>query len=183
MQKAMVWTIALALVWGGVLATPVNAEEKISIHVERNRIDDPNKDRTPIPEFPWREHFAVEVTFIEPSEDLNLTLSDFKIVSYDPDAKGTKENPHWTHKDIAMEMQDENGVSIQEISFSSSEGTREILKTESGEETTVYRVGKNVKFLKDKEVRGLNLHVVFKQTLSQVLFEIDPPWAGRPPSG
>jgi hypothetical protein len=161
----------------------VDGRDVIKIEVGRHMIDDPNKGAMPIPEFPWRALFDLEVTFVEPAGGLMLTLSDFKIVSYDPEAAGTGEDPHWRPTNIEMEVKDENGENLQEISFASSEGVQETRKTESGEEKTVYGIGKTVEFWKDERVEGLNLHVVFKQTLSGVLFEIDPPWAGKPPTG
>lgn len=168
----------------------VNGRDVIQIEVGRHMIDDPNKGAMPIPEFPWRALFDLEVTFVEPAGGLMLTLSDFKIVSYNPDAAGTRADPHWSHPGIEMEVKDENGENLQVISFTSLEGEQGTLKTESGEQKTVYLIGKTVELWKDERDEGINLHVVFKQTLkvmtedrTEVLFEIDPPWAGKPPTG
>jgi len=148
----------------------VDGRDVIRIEVGRQIIADPNSARMPIPEFSWRIPFDVVVEWVEPAEGLELTLSDFELVSYDPQSKGQL----WTgDPEFDVVVCNEGDEQIQEVSFPYPERELELtLKTERKSDS-------------QEDSKG-NLHVLFKQTLKsegKEFFIIDPPWAGKPPTG
>lgn len=153
-----------------------SGQDGIRIKVGRHMIDDPNKGEIPIPEFLYGEPFVVQVKWVEPADGLMLTLSDFGLVSseIEPDPEGQTWIPD---PELAVVLQNEEGELLREISFSFSEAKPD----EGGELIT--RKTLILEKSGTRTIRPRHLLVLFKQTLSQVLFEIDPPWAGKPPTG
>jgi hypothetical protein len=180
MQKAMVWAVAVALVWLGVQATPVNAQDVILIKVGPDLIDDPNKDTVPIPEVEFGEPFDVEVRWVRPLDDLSIALSDFRLVSFNPDADYLKGEVIWTwDQDFRLELLNENNEKLREMSFSFSEAQRDSEGAYTRKTMTLHRRGS-----RDGEARPQL--ILFKQTVKDgdtVLFVHDPPWVGKPPTG
>ncbi|MGB5514495.1 MAG: hypothetical protein WBP36_08230, partial [Thermoanaerobaculia bacterium] len=106
MRKMMVWTITLALVWFGVAVLAVNGEEAeapqdeadVIIKAGPRIIDDPRKEENPVPEVPFNASFVVEVRWDEPTPGLSLTLSNFRLVSFDETAFADR-RVSWTWDD------------------------------------------------------------------------------------
>lgn len=180
MRKVMVLGAALALVGFAIQAAPANGQrEVIEIEVGRHMINDPNKAVMPVSEFWYGREFDVKVTWVEPSEGLLLILSDFRLVSAElmPDPE---DSPIWIEDpDFELVLLDGEGEPIREIFFSYSEAKP------SDEKEGVRTITKRLTVDKIGTRAGEPRHqlVLFKQTLTKVLFEIDPPWAGKPPSG
>jgi len=180
MRKLTVLGAALALVGFAVQAAPAKGQrDVIEIEVGRHMINDPNKSVMPVSEFWYGREFDVKVTWVEPSEGLLLILSDFRLVSaeLEPDPH---EGPIWIKDpDFELVLLDGEDEPIREILFSYSEAKP------SDEEEGVRITTKTLTLDKTGTRAGNPRHqlVLFKQTLSEVLFEIDPPWVPKPPTG
>ncbi|MGB5341118.1 MAG: hypothetical protein WBP67_03410 [Thermoanaerobaculia bacterium] len=185
MRKMMVWTITLALVWFGVAVLAVNGEEAeapqdeadVIIKAGPRIIDDPRKEENPVPEVPFNASFVVEVRWDEPTPGLSLTLSNFRLVSFDETAFADR-RVSWTWDDdnFPLVPTDEGGKEFENqvvtFLYTGSPATSKtlILRRES---------------FRDVEESRIQL-ILFKQTVrddSGVRFVHDPPWAGKPPTG
>ncbi len=175
MRKVMVWAVALALVWLGVQETPVFAEEEalgqadVVIKVGLTEITDPNKGTMPVPQVPFDVRFGVEVEWVDPADNLSIELSGFRLITFDLES-----DPFWTwEKEVSLQLKDEGGKSVDKVVFESN-----------GSATTTRWIS-----LERSSPGGVTGHpelIMFKQTVRQgetELFIIDPPWAGKPPTG
>lgn len=188
MQKAMVWAAVAVLIACGGQVSGVNGEEpeapqderaEIQIRVGRNLIDDPNKEKIPIPEFEYGVPFMVEVEWVDPIEGLTLTLSDFRLVSLNPCADDDRGGAVWEAEDrYSLELG--NGG---EVVFSIDEAEKmDKRRLVTRKEVTIGRVeAKTPRTIPRPQL------ILFKKTVSDkesgVLFAIDPPWVGKPPVG
>lgn len=178
MKKAMVWAVVVALVWLGVQATPVSGgEAEVIIKAGPRIIDDPRKEENPVPEIPFNEPFVVEVRWDEPTPGLSLTLSNFRLVSFDETAFADR-RVSWTWDDdnFPLVPTDEGGKA-----FENQEVTFLYTGTPATSKTLILR---RESFRDVKESR--TQLILFKQTVRDdggVLFVHDPPWAGKPPMG
>lgn len=153
----------------------------IRIQVGRKLIDDPNKANTPVPDFWFDRPFVVEVEWVDPAEELELTLSDFGLVAFDPSADYNEGEVIWPlDPDFTLELQSDEGTTIRSVIFRRSEAQKD--------GRGLYVTAKMLTLAKRGTRSGdpRNQLVLFRKTVSDesgVLFEIDPPWVGKPPVG
>lgn len=162
----------------------VDGRDVIQIEVGRHMIDDPNKGE--IPEFYWGTAFEVQVEWVGPFEGLVLTLSDFRVVSADQNPPDDASSIWTEDGGVKFSLEDGDNKPLEQVVFASSEAVE--TPRSNGEEHSEEMVFITKKTLilniaRRPESERKHLLVLFKQTLSGVLFEIDPPWAGKPPTG
>jgi hypothetical protein len=196
MKKAMVWAVVVAFVWLGVQATPVIGRDKvvkatpgpemldvirhgtdvIQIEITSEGIGYANKELVPIPELTFGIQFDLTVTWDNPAVD-SLKLSDFRLVAFDPTAYAKGKVMWPPDLDYSLELQDQDGDPIRDVSFSSADGP-------STTRTLILERVENVRtgLPRDPETPQLILFTVSARSGDRE-FTLDPPWAGKPPTG
>ncbi len=199
MQKAKLWSAVDALDWFGVQAMPFHGQpdvvpappvheqpdvdrhvpEEIQIEVTSGGIGYSNKDSKPIPELTFGKQFNLTVTWDEPAVE-SLTLSEFRLVAFDPTAyaNGTVIWP--PDPDYRLELQDEHGNPIRSVSFSYSDGSTTTRTLILKRVRTVREV--RTSFRASMETPQLILFTVSARA-GKTEFVLDPPWVGKPPVG
>ena len=188
MQKAMLWAAVVALIACGGQATGVKGEEQVTptdppatpneleeiqIEVTSEGIGYADKESVPIPELTFGLPFRLTVTWRDPAMG-SLTLSGFRLVAFDPTAYAEGRTIWPPDRDYSLELQDENGTAIRSISFPMS-GAGSTTRT-----LTLQREKINPK--RDTERPQLILFNVSAR-VGDTEFVLDPPWAGKPPTG
>ena len=192
MQKTMIGIAAVALVCCCVLVTPVGGEpqitermlEVIEIEVTAGSIGYVNKDSRPIPELTFGSPFNLTVHWVEPSLD-TLTLSEFRLVAFDPTAHADGRVIWPPDPDYRLELQDEHGTAMRSVTFSYSEGgttTRTLIleRVETGTSSSRPDLKKGLR--PSLETPQLILFTISARA-GETQFVLDPPWVGKPPVG
>ena len=188
MQKEMVWAVCLTVVWCCGLATAASGEEVemkqnqrevIEIEVKAGSIGYVNKDSRPIPELTFGSPFQLTVHWVDPVID-SLTLSEFRLVAFDPNAYATGSVIWPPDPDYRLELQDDHGTPMRSVSLDYSGASTTTVTLILKREMTVEVLRES--FRERLETPQLILFTVNARA-DDTEFVLDPPWVGKPPTG